>query len=324
MRELLNDFATWLAKKTYTPPKVEFVTQIEGVQKWAPIKNSSHFIPDWFKKLPTNQLLDVDEQARAQILRAAPGGIHPDFKTHGQTIKTCPGMQDILSVGYTMPYWGNTIVTVTEDGKDLITHSSTHRAGHAAETDQHKNIDGDFATSESVTLSKLEQWQQENDTNENWGIHPASQYSTMIPEMPEHWASCLLKLDSIWEIHTPPGWSMLQIDPTYQFNNTLEAMPGILNTDYWHTSNMFFFVKEKGVQFEIPYMTPLITYIPIKRDRLPLEVRMINDSDIERHREISNFMRGTAWGSSAPYRNALKYFGYTQKNKGGKCPFHKS
>ena len=67
MRELLNDFATWLAKKTYTPPKVEFVTQIEGVQKWAPIKNSSHFIPDWFKKLPTNQLPDakhIDEHAR--------------------------------------------------------------------------------------------------------------------------------------------------------------------------------------------------------------------------------------------------------------------
>ena len=56
MRELLNDFATWLAKKTYTPPKVEFVTQIEGVQKWAPIKNSSHFIPDWFKKLPFDEV----------------------------------------------------------------------------------------------------------------------------------------------------------------------------------------------------------------------------------------------------------------------------
>ena len=64
---------------------------------------------------------------------------------------------------------GNTIVTVTEDGKDLITHSSTHRASHTAKTDEHKNLDGNFATSESVTLSKLEQWQQENDTNENWG-----------------------------------------------------------------------------------------------------------------------------------------------------------
>ena len=62
----------------------------------------------------------------------------------------------------------------------------------------------------------------------------------MIDELPEDWCKVLLKLETKWRISTPKGWSMLLVDPTFQFNDCIQAVLCVLNTDYWHESNMFF------------------------------------------------------------------------------------
>ena len=47
----------------------------------------------------------------------------------------------------------------------------------------------------------------------------------MIDELPEDWCKVLLKLETKWRISTPKGWSMLLVDPTFQFNDCIQAVP---------------------------------------------------------------------------------------------------
>ena len=85
MRQLINDFAQWLNKKSYTPPRVEYYSHIPGMEKWAPVQPTSRFIPSWYKNLPVQATEDT-EQIKAHKEgqsnhRAIPHGIHPDFNT---------------------------------------------------------------------------------------------------------------------------------------------------------------------------------------------------------------------------------------------------
>lgn len=340
MKEVIYDFSQWLAKKSYTPPKIEFYSSVEGIEKWAPIRESKHFIPQWYKDMPTINLLESTEE---KIQRQRTGLMNNEFKTHGQTIKTCPGLQDIMTIGYTMPYWSQTIVTVTRDGSDILTRSTTDDAMYSTGSEvtgpngkytsatsiSNNRIDGHeqlhaYLNGMGFTEDEFPDWtrfQKHPEMSNRWRTHPSSQYSTMINELPSEWSSALLKLDTVWKCITPPGYATLVVDPTYQFNDVMQAVPGVLNTDYWQFFNLFFFIKKTGVQFLVGAGQPLATYIPVKREKLPLEVRSATEDDFKREREMSNYMRASSWGSSYSYRTALKYLGFTRPDK--KCPFHK-
>ena len=56
MREVIHDFAQWLAKKSYTPPKnaIQYICHVEGMDKWAPPKPMSRWVPEWYKRMPKN------------------------------------------------------------------------------------------------------------------------------------------------------------------------------------------------------------------------------------------------------------------------------
>ena len=68
----------------------------------------------------------------------------------------------------------------------------------------------------------------------------------MIEHLPEEWCKCLLKLETPWRICTSlDGVYYIQTQHTH-FNDCLQVMPeSVLNTDYWHESNMFFFIKKR-------------------------------------------------------------------------------
>ena len=339
MRQLINDFAQWLNKKSYTPPRVEYYSHIPGMEKWAPVQPTSRFIPSWYKNLPVQATEDT-EQIKAHKEgqsnhRAIPHGIHPDFNTWGHTIKTCPGMQDILTLGYTVPFWSNSIISTTLDGKQILTHSAT--TGSATNIGDAEDSNGDHTTIQTLEPDSVEvkaflmglgyteedvgDWRRFHkrvDVSASWKTHPESQYSTMIDELPEDWCKVLLKLETKWRISTPKGWSMLLVDPTFQFNDCIQAVPGVLNTDYWHESNMFFFVKKRGIQFAMEFGQPLITHIAIQRKKLPLEIRQATASDLERDKEAFYLMT-SQWKGSKAYRLAMKTLGF--KQEGGKCPY---
>ena len=188
------------------------------------------------------------------------------------------------------------------DGKQILTHSAT--TGSSTNIGDAEDSNGDHTTIQTLEPDSVEvkaflmglgyteedvgDWRRFHkrvDVSASWKTHPESQYSTMIDELPEDWCKVLLKLETKWRISTPKGWSMLLVDPTFQFNDCIQAVPGVLNTDYWHESNMFFFVKKRGVQFAMEFGQPLITHIPIQRKKLPLEIRQATASDLERDKE---------------------------------------
>jgi len=341
VKELIHDFSQWLAKKSYTAPKVEYYSHIPGMQKWAPVQPTAKFMPSWFRNLPkidTGPEQTLEHHEGMAKARAIPHGIHPDFNTWGHTIKSCPGMQDILTLGYTMPFWSNSIISTTHDGKQILTHSPTN--GSATNVGNPEDANGDFNIAKGLepdsnevkaylmglgyTAEDVGDWREfhkREEVSPSWKTHPESQYSTMIEHLPDTWCTQLLKLETQWRVVTPKGWSMLLVDPTFQFNDCIQAVPGVLNTDYWHESNMFFFVKKKGVQFSMEFGQPLITHIPIKRERLPLELRQANERDLERDKEIF-YLHTSQWQGSKAYRLARKALGFKQeKEKGDKCPY---
>lgn len=341
MRELIYDFAQWLSTKSYSPPRVEYYSHITGMDKWAPVQPTARFMPKWYKDLPKIDTSDeqlLEHKEGQAMSKGIPHGIHPDFDTWGHTIKTCPGMQDILTLGYTVPFWANSVLSTTLDGKQILAHTSSEGSSYNYGDPEYAN--GDHTKiktlepdSEQVqaylmglgyTAEDVGDWRKfhkREDISPSWKTHPQSQYSTMIDELPAEWCTALLKLETPWRIVTPKGWSTLLIDPTFQFNDCMQAVPGILNTDYWHESNMFFFVKRRGVQFSMKFGQPLVTHIPIQRKKLPLEIRLANDADVERDREAF-YLINTQWRGSKAYRIAMKTLGFKQeKERGGKCPY---
>lgn len=336
VRDVIHDFATWLQKKSYEPPKIKYYSHIDGMDRWAPPQPAGKFMPNWYKELPKNFSL-TQENERTELQRTAPMGIDPIFNTNNHTIKSCPGMQDILTIGYTLPFWANAIITTTMDGKGLLTHTSTNEARVLGLPDGQDN--GDFCRMQDASpdsgdvyaylkgigytddeIGDWKKFQKRPDVIPNFKTHPNLQYSTMTDELPDEWCKVLLKLETPWRISTPPGWSVLYTDPTYHFNDCMQAMPGILNTDYWHESNMFFFIKRRGVQFSITFGQPIITHIPIKRTKLPLEVSMWNEEQRQREIERTHYMN-TRWQGSKAYRKAMSALGFEQKT--GECPFNK-
>ena len=336
MREVIHDFAQWLAKKSYTPPNMKYYSHVDGMERWAPPKPMSRWIPEWYKRLPKNSVSRVDKIKDNRLQRTAPLGIHPDFGLHGETIKTCPGMQDIMTTGFVLPFWSNAIITTTEDGKGVFAHTATDGSialGAEAGKDNsdftkfemlnpdsdtvHQYLEGIGYTTEEIGDWKA--FQKRPAVTANFKTHPGEQYTTMVEHLPEEWCKTLLKLESPWRVCTPPGWSILYTDLTYHFNENVQVMPGILNTDYWHESNMFFFVKQRGVQFSMNFGDPLICHIPIKRTQLPLEVRRSTQEERDKDKESFYFMNAH-WSGSKAYRRFLNYFG--DKQKGG-CPHRK-
>ena len=130
MRQLINDFAQWLNKKSYTPPRVEYYSHIPGMEKQQHLCN---LLLDLFhlgiKNLPVQATEDT-EQIKAHkednqiivlylmafILILIHGVIQ---------LKHVLGMQDILTLGYTVPFWSNSIISTTLDGNQILTHSAT-------------------------------------------------------------------------------------------------------------------------------------------------------------------------------------------------------
>ena len=61
MREVIHDFAQWLAKKSYTPPKMQYYSHVDGMDKWAaPPKPMSR----WVLNGTRNYLNDISKNIR--------------------------------------------------------------------------------------------------------------------------------------------------------------------------------------------------------------------------------------------------------------------
>jgi len=141
--------------------------------------------------------------------------------------------------------------------------------------------------------------------------HANSQYLDYLPEHEKENQKFVLKPVSPWRCKLSKGYSLLQLPLYYDFNEIFTTIPGVLDSDYYHELNIQMIIKKYG-EFFIPKGTPLIHYLPIKREDFDFEI-------------IKNSGKTKYWDNVSNTLVFSKFFGSykdAQKNN-SKCPFHK-
>jgi len=202
--------------------KIQFVSTSKGLSEieWARPKPAKQFIPEWFKKIPNNL---------------------PD-----PTIRDCPVIPDYFSMGYVMPMWMDSILTL---------HKQTNT----------------FSTRSSQMFPK-------------WEHHPELQFLDYVES--NHLGlpiDFVFKAIAPWRIITEPGWSVLQLPMFYNFNKDWTVLPGIIDTDIHHEINVQVLYHGNGKEDTwINAGEGLALYIPFKREKHKLEVRDALEEDAKR------------------------------------------
>ena len=93
--------------------KIVFWSDLRGLPDIVPIKESKHFIPEWFKNTP-----------------AFPS--HADELLSIPTIKRCPGFIDFFKMGYVLPAWCDFHLNIGENqGEAKTPHDGFSTGVHA-------------------------------------------------------------------------------------------------------------------------------------------------------------------------------------------------
>jgi hypothetical protein len=76
--------------------KIEIWSVVPGLADVIPVQKSSHFMPDWFVKIPMTA---------------------PDIPINSKdTIKSCPAVSEFIGMGITVPLWCDLKVKIFDDG----------------------------------------------------------------------------------------------------------------------------------------------------------------------------------------------------------------
>lgn len=113
-----------------------------------------------------------------------------------------------------------------------------------------------------------------------------------------------VKFNNPWRIYTPPGYSVLFTQPTYQFEKRFTVLPGIVETDKYHHIN-FPTIWHTTKDAIIDRGTPFIQVIPFKRDSWNLDVDQMNDKDLKEDK-IEKFILSTKFKNA--YRSITQRF----------------
>ena len=97
-----------------------------------------------------------------------------------------------------------------------------------------------------------------------------------LDHTPKREYAMVLKANSPWRMVTPKGWDLMQLPLHYHFDERFEVLPGVMSADIHYEVNPQMGFKEYG-EYLIPRGTPLAMYVPIKREKMTLEVREMDD-----------------------------------------------
>jgi len=85
-----------------------------------------------------------------------------------------------------------------------------------------------------------------------------------------------VKFVNPWRIYTPPGYSVMFMTPTYQFEKRFTVLPGIVETDKYHHVN-FPTIIHTTKDLIIERGTPFLQVIPFKREDFDMEVGQMSE-----------------------------------------------
>jgi hypothetical protein len=158
---------------------------------------------------------------------------------------------------------------------------------------------------------KLE-WEM-SDTRFTADGHHHNQFLDHLPENAKQKYYWVFKPDSPWFVQTSPGYSIMQLDPFYFFNENFESAWGIQDSDFYHNLNPLLLVK-KNSNFIIERGTPLAVIYPYKREEIIGTCKPYNYEKIAKLQAADNYISHSKFSPLVTYKE--------EQHKRRKCPFH--
>ena len=115
-----------------------------------------------------------------------------------------------------------------------------------------------------------------------------------------------VKFTNPWRIYTPPGYSVMFTQPTYQFEKRFTVLPGIVETDSYHHINFPTIIHTKK-DIIIERGTPFIQVIPFKRDDWDFQVGQMTEKQLYEDRTQKTHL-------STKFKNAYRSITSSFKN----------
>lgn len=264
-------------KKT---PTITFHAQDDVMDMFPHPVPAKKAIPEWYRKLkPTVKNFPV----------ASTG-----------TSKRCVPMLDAFSHGYIIPLWADLYVQISH----LITlyDEAGNQLGkpvfHAGNDDdligeEVSDLDGNPIVAKVVrdkhktirVFFPFEYYGREKDTTLE--THAWNQVGEMCDLKRFEFGKELFKFVQPWQIKTPKGWSVHIKSPPNAYDNDIQLIEGVVDTDAYHATVHFPFVwtgSEEG-EFVIKKGTPIAQVIPFKRQKtkhkvLPLDKEALDKTQM--------------------------------------------
>lgn len=214
--------------------KVEFLTSMKRLAELYPPVPSGKMMPEWLRKAPTHLPYRMDDN------------------TDVKTIKTCPGVVDLVSQGYIMPAWTDFVLDRRVD---------EHGDSSTINTGWRPDMNGHFLEEQ------------------------------VIMNPPEGHSKYVLKIDGPWLMITEPGWSTLVLPLPYSEEHRFNVMPGIIDTDIAHQMNFIFTLPNPG-RVEIEAGDPIFQMIPFKREKFDMEVTVSHERHEELYNAGTGALEG--------------------------------
>jgi len=161
-----------------------------------------------------------------------------DLENGDMHAKNCPGIKMITSAGFILTAPADFIIKTDKDNKTMF---------HWSEATRFKS------GSDNVYV----------------GFHTVDQTSPTIDD-PNKSLSVAVKLDTPWRVEASDDIVLLQIPVTYNNESRFTAAHGILDPKYGYYLNVQLYWHVLEGETLIKAGTPLVQYIPIKRDMLNL------------------------------------------------------
>ena len=87
---------------------IEFKTDLEGLEEFAPVKPAKFFIPQWFKDM--NDYIEHDAVGNHGEKDYFGKKKETAIKWTSGTVKRCPAIVDLLTEGFIIPMWADFLI----------------------------------------------------------------------------------------------------------------------------------------------------------------------------------------------------------------------
>ena len=245
-------------------PIIRFHTTTEKLNSIPHPVPAARAMPLWFKNLKPKP--DGHEQWEAG------------------TVKRCMPVLDAVSQGYIIPLWADLHVEVavsynfydSQDKlvlSDVVPNPETLIGTVDKETQE---VISSYNADDNLAIQM--RFSNANDNEETIGTHSWDQVGQACTLKKFKLGKVLLKLINPWVIETSAGYSIKFQNPANNWDYDIQLIEGVVDTDSYYANVNLPFVwtgSEVGT-FLIPRGTPIAHIIPFKRERMDMELGVVD------------------------------------------------